>query len=346
MKNKLKTLATFILAGTLLSTTAITVDADDEVVNVYSARKEALILPILERFKEDTGIEFNLVTGKADELLKRIELEGEATPADIFITTDAGRLNRAKEAGVLQAIPSASIEPTPEHLRDADDMWVGLSMRARPIFYALDRVNPDELSTYEQLTDESWQGRVCIRSSSNIYNQSLLASMIESNGPDTTLEWATAFVKNFARPPSGGDTDQIKAVAAGLCDVAIANTYYYGRLVASDKDADNEVAARIGVFWPNQGDGDRGTHVNVSGGGIVKHSKNADNAVRLIEYLLTTDSQIWYANVNHEYPIVPGVPVSSVLEEIGSFRADDINMTTLGKNNRKAVELMDKAGWR
>ncbi len=346
MKFNLKTLIAFTVAGFLLSAGGIIVNASDEVVNVYSARKEALVLPILERFKEDTGIEFNLVTGKADELLKRIELEGEATPADLFITVDAGRLYRAKESGVLQAIPSASIALAPEHLRDADNLWVGLSMRARPIFYALDRVNPDELSTYEQLADESWQGRVCIRSSSNIYNQSLLASMIESNGPDITLEWATTFVKNFARPPSGGDTDQIKAVAAGLCDVAIANTYYYGRLAASDKDADNEVAASVGVFWPNQGDGDRGTHVNVSGGGIVKHSKNAGNAVRLIEYLLTTDSQSWYANVNHEYPVVPSVPVSSVLEGIGSFRADDVNMTVLGKNNRKAVELMDKAGWR
>ena len=346
MKINLKTLITFTFAGLLLFAGGIAVKASDEVVNVYSARKEALILPILERFREDTGIGFNLVTGKADELLKRIELEGEATPADLFITVDAGRLYRAKESGVLQAIPSASIAPAPEHLRDADDMWVGLSMRARPIFYALDRVNPDELSTYEQLADQSWQGRVCIRSSSNIYNQSLLASMIESNGPDMTLEWATAFVKNFARPPSGGDTDQIRAVAAGLCDVAIANTYYYGRLAASDKDADNEVAASVGVFWPNQGDDDRGTHVNVSGGGIVKHAKNAGNAVRLIEYLLTTDSQNWYANVNHEYPVVPSVPVSNVLERIGSFRADDVNMTVLGKNNRKAVELMDKAGWR
>ena len=346
MKINLKTLIALTFAGFLFSAGAITVKASDEVVNVYSARKEALILPILERFKEDTGIGFNLVTGKADELLKRIELEGEATPADLFVTVDAGRLYRAKEAGVLQAIPSDAIAPAPQHLRDADDMWVGLSMRARPIFYATDRVNSDELSTYEQLADESWQGRICIRSSSNIYNQSLLASMIESNGPDRTLEWATAFVKNFARPPSGGDTDQIKAVAAGLCDVGIANTYYYGRLAASDKDADNEVAASVGVFWPNQGDGDRGTHVNVSGGGIVKHSKNAGNAVRLIEYLLTTDSQNWYANVNHEYPVVPSVPVSNVLEGIGSFRADDVNMTVLGKNNRKAVELMDKAGWK
>lgn len=345
MKFHLKTLLVFTFAGFLFATGVTIVNASEEVVNVYSARKEALILPILERFKEDTGIGFNLVTGKADELLKRIELEGEATPADLFITVDAGRLYRAKEAGVLQAIPSTSIEPTPEHLRDADGMWVGLSMRARPIFYALDRVNPNELSTYEQLADENWQGRVCIRSSSNIYNQSLLASMIESNGPDMTLEWATAFVKNFARPPSGGDTDQIKAVAAGLCDVAIANTYYYGRLAASDKDANNEVAAKVGVFWPNQGDGDRGTHVNVSGASIVKHSKNAGNAIRLIEYLLTTDSQSWYANVNHEYPVVPGVPISSTLKGIGSFTADDVNMTALGMNNRKAVELMDQAGW-
>ncbi len=347
MKFQLKHIVFCLLTGVLaLSAVALRVSADDHVVNIYSARKEALILPVLERFKNDTGIEFNLVTGKADELLKRIELEGDATPADLFITVDAGRLHRAKQADVLQPIVSAMVmSAVPEHLRDPDGLWVGLSMRARPIFYAVGRVTPDELSTYEKLGNQQWRGRICIRSSSNIYNQSLVASMIESNGTGRTLDWANHLVENFARTPSGGDTDQIKAVAAGQCDIAIANTYYYGRLAASSDENNRMVAEKVQVFWPNQGVDERGVHVNVSGAGITRYAKNPENAVRLLEYLLTTDSQNWYAQVNHEYPVVPNVPISDVLTAIGSFKADDINMAVLGVNNRKAVELMDRAGW-
>lgn len=337
-----------LVCGALILTLAVgPVVADSGKVNIYSARKEALILPILEIFKEETGISFNLVTGKADELLKRIELEGQATPADLFITVDAGRLYRAKQAGVLQPISSeAVLSRVPEKLRDEDGLWVGLSMRARPIFYSKERVDPGSLSTYEQLTDEVWKGRICVRSSSNIYNQSLVASMIEANGAEKTLQWATPFVGNFARDPAGGDTDQIKSVAAGECDIGIANTYYYGRLAASDNPDNQAVAAAVGVFWPNQGSGDRGTHVNVSGAGITKHAKNRDNAIRLLEFLTTEDSQNWYAQVNHEYPVVPNVAPSSTLQAIGEFRADDVNMTALGANNRKAVEVMDLAGWK
>ncbi len=348
MKSSLKFFIFCLLSGALIaSAAALRAMADDNVVNIYSARKEALILPALEQFQEHTGIQFNLVTGKADELLKRIELEGDATPADLFITVDAGRLHRARHAGVLQPITSEVVSTSvPANLRDPDDLWTGLSMRARPIFYSTDRVNPSELSTYEQLGDEIWRGRICIRSSSNIYNQSLVASMIESIGADKTLQWATRFVRNFARPPSGGDTDQIKAVAAGLCDVAIANTYYYGRLAASSDAADQRIAESVGVFWPNQSMGERGVHVNVSGAGITRYAKNKDNATRLLEYLLTEQSQLWYAQVNHEYPVVSDVPISNVLMDIGPFRADRINMSALGENNRKAVELMDLAGWR
>ena len=338
--------ATIVLAFVLLSCTAWPLLADDAVVNIYSARKEALIKPILDEFKSASGIEYNLITGKADELLKRIELEGDATPVDIFITVDAGRLYRAKQADVLQPIDPSILESAPNNLRDADGYWVGLSMRARPIFYSKERVNPDELSTYEQLADPAWEGRVCIRSSSNIYNQSLVASMIESRGEQDTLAWANQFVGNFARPPSGGDTDQIRAVAAGQCDIAIANTYYYGRLAASSKAADQEVTTEVGVFWPNQSEDQRGVHVNVSGAGITKHAKNLSSATQLLAFLLTAQSQSWYANVNHEYPVVANVPKSAVLSEIGDFRADSINMTALGENNRRAVELMDKAGWK
>ena len=226
--------------------------SDDEAVNIYSARKEALILPLLERFRDETGIEFNLVTGKADELLKRLQLEGSATPADVLITTDAGRLHRAREAGVLQAIESDPIlRSVPDQLRDADGFWVGLSQRARTIIHARHRVDAAELSTYEDLADPRWKGRVCVRSSSNIYNQSLVASMIEAVGAERTEAWAGGLVENFARPPAGGDTDQLRAVAAGQCDVAIANTYYFGRLVASGKEEDRDVVAELELFWPN-----------------------------------------------------------------------------------------------
>ena len=333
-----------VAAVCALSLAGPAVAADAE-VNVYSARQEALILPLLERFEANTGIEVNLVTGKADALLKRLESEGRSTPADVLITTDAGRLQRAKEAGVLQAVDSPVLrDRIPANLRDRDHHWFGLSQRARVIFYARDRVDPAELSTYEALAEPRWKGRICIRSSGNIYNQSLVASMIESRGVEQTEAWARALVANFARKPAGGDTDQLRAAAAGQCDIAIANTYYFGRLVASDKPEDREVARALGVFWPNQ-DG-RGAHVNVSGAGVTRHASHPEAARRLLEFLTGDEAQAWYAEVNNEYPVVAGAPVSEVLRGFGDFKADSLNLTRLGENNRAAVELMDRAGWR
>jgi len=197
-------------------------------VNVYSARQDSLIVPLLDRFTEKTGIEVNLITGTANALLSRIQAEGAATPADVLVTVDAGNLHRAKEAGVLAAVNSSTLaEKIPANLRDMDNQWFGLTIRSRPIFYAKDRVNPSELYTYEALTDSQWNKRICIRSSSNIYNQSLVASMIEANGADATLQWAEGLVSNLARKPAGGDTDQLRAAASGQCDLAIANTYYF-----------------------------------------------------------------------------------------------------------------------
>jgi len=315
------------------------------VVNVYSARKEALIKPMLERFTADTGITVNLVTGKADALLKRLEVEGSASPADLFVTVDAGRLHRAKEAGVLQVARSEKLDRViPPRLRDADGYWYGMSQRARTIFYVKDKVSPEELSTYEDLVDPKWQGRICIRSSSNIYNQSLIASMIDALGVEKTENWAAGLVKNFAKPPSGGDTDQLKAAAAGVCDIAIANTYYFGRLLNSE-DADKQaVAAKLAAFWPNQ-DG-RGVHINVSGVGVTRSAKNVENAVKLMEYMALEPSQLWYAEVNNEYPAVANVKIPEKLASMGEFKADDIELTKLGDNNRAAVELMDRAGWK
>ena len=338
--------ALVLMCGAFWAPSARSAD-DDRSVNIYSARKEALILPILERFRDQTGIEFNLVTGKADALLKRLRMEGEASPADVFITVDAGRLHRAKEAGVLQKIGSESIDAAvPAHLRDADGFWVALSKRARTIIYARDRVDATALSTYEGLADPTWKGRICIRSSGNIYNQSLVASMIEASGVEQTEAWAEGLVGNFARPPAGGDTDQLRAVAAGECDAAVANTYYFGRLAASSKEEDQAVAAALKAFWPNQGEGDRGVHMNVSGVGITASAQNRESAIRLLEFLVSPEAQTWYADVNHEYPVVHGVAASETLESFGAFKEDTLNLTALGANNRQAVELMDRAGWR
>lgn len=340
MRNRLVSVFGLMLAGIL----AAPVQASEE-VNLYSARKEDLIKPLLDRFTKQTGIEVNLVTGGADALLKRLESEGRNSPADLLLTTDAGRLHRAKEAGVLQPVESEKLEQAiPASYRDPEGYWYGLSVRARPIMYVKGEVDPSELSTYEALADSKWRNRICIRSSSNIYNQSLVASMIASEGVEKTEAWARDFVKNFARKPAGGDRDQIKAAAAGLCDIAIANTYYLGMMLHSDDPAERKAANKMAIFWPNQ-DG-RGTHVNVSGIGLTAAADRRENAVRLMEFLVSDEAQRWYAQTNHEYPVKSGVELSDTLAAWGEFKADDLNMAKLGEFNAEAVRLMDRAGWR
>jgi iron(III) transport system substrate-binding protein len=314
-------------------------------VNLYSARKEELIKPLLDRFTADTGIKVNLVTGKADALLKRLESEGRNTPADLLLTTDAGRLYRAYEAGLLQPVRSDTLErAVPAIYRDPEGHWFGVSVRARVLMYASDRLDPAGLSTYEDLADERWKGRICIRSSNNIYNQSLVASLIVAHGEAETEAWAKGLIANLARPPKGGDRDQIKAVAAGQCDVAVANTYYLGTMLNSSDPAQREAAAKISVFWPNQAD--RGSHVNVSGAGITRHARNRNNAVRLLEFMTTEESQRWYAEANLEYPVRTGITLNPTLEAWGTFAGDTINLAELGRHNAAAVRLMDRAGWK
>jgi iron(III) transport system substrate-binding protein len=314
-------------------------------VNLYSARKEALIKPLLDTFTAETGIRVNLVTGKADALLKRLESEGRNSPADLFLTTDAGRLHRAKETGVLAPIQSGMLtKNVPDSYRDPEGYWYGLSVRARPILFVKGKVTPEDLSTYEALADPKWKGRVCIRSSNNIYNQSLVASMIASEGVAKTEQWAKGFVANFARPPRGGDRDQIKAAAAGVCDIAIANTYYLAIMLASDDPSQRKAAEQVSVYWPDQQG--RGAHVNVSGIGLTKAAGNKDNALKLMEFLVSEKAQQWYAQTNHEYPVVPTVPVSDTLKAWGEFKADDLNLSLLGKYNAEAVRLMDRVGWK
>ncbi|SIT68492.1 iron(III) transport system substrate-binding protein [Ectothiorhodosinus mongolicus] len=312
-------------------------------VNVYSARQEALIKPLMDDFTAQTGIRVNIVSARADALLQRLLSEGRNTPADVLITVDAGNLNNAKQNGVLAAIDSEVLNAAvPEALRDAEGHWYGLSMRARPILYNRDRVDPATLSDYEALTDAQWRGRICIRSSSNVYNQSMTASMIIANGVEATETWARGLVANLARPPRGGDRDQIRAAAAGQCDIAIANTYYIG-LMLNGEGADLEAARALGVHWPNQ-EG-RGVHVNVSGAGVITHSRNKDNAVKLLEFLVSDSAQRWYAEINQEYPVKEGVAWSETLQSFGSFKADSVNLGSLGNYNAEAVRLMDRAGW-
>jgi len=342
-------LSKLTLVGLALAISSAPAVAETEEVNLYSARKEALIKPLLERFTKETGIEVNLVTGKADALLQRLKTEGRNSPADVLLTVDAGNLHRAKEAGLTQSFESEAVaDAVPAQYRDPEGHWTGLSLRARPIMYVKDEVDPSELSTYEALADPKWKGRICIRSSSNVYNQSLVASMIAADGTETTQEWAEGIVENMARPPKGGDRDQIKAAAAGQCDIAIANTYYLAGMLKSDDSSEKEPAEKVAIFWPNQpgaGDG-RGTHVNVSGATVTAASENTDAAVQLIEFLVSPEAQAWYAEVNGEYPVREGVEISPVLAEWGEFKADDLDLVRLGELNSAALMLMDRAGWK
>ncbi len=314
-------------------------------VNVYSSRHYDTDMTLYNQFTEKTGISVNLIEGGSDELIERINSEGLNSPADILITVDAGRLWRAKAAGVLQPHESDELNRLiPEELRDIDGEWVGLSKRVRGLIYHKDRVDPSELEGYWELAEEKWSGRLCVRSSNNIYNQSLVASLIETHGLEETEEWAGSLVANFAQPPQGGDTDQIKAVAAGVCDIALANHYYLARLLSSSSRADREVADQVAIYFPSSEYG--GAHVNISGAGITRHSPNRDNAVRFLEYLATEDAQQLFSVANNEFPILETLELPAALNQFGVFDSDAVNVTSYGENNPAAIRLMDRAGWR
>lgn len=338
MKNIMRTLLA-------LTTLACSFSVSAAEVNVYSARSEGLIKPALDRFSEETGITVNLISDSADALIRRIELEGTNSPADILLTVDVGRLHRAKEAGLFQAIDSAVLESrVPASYRDPDNAWFGLSLRSRVIVYANERVQAGEINNYEDLADPKWRNQVCIRSSSNIYNQSLVASMIAHKGEAATEAWAEGLVANLARRPQGGDRDQIKAAAAGQCKFAVTNSYYLAGLLNSSVAADVEAAKKVTVIWPNQDD--RGAHMNVSGAGLLKTAKNTAEAIQLIEFLSDDFAQEWYAETNNEYPVRSDVSISDTLKGFGEFKADELNLENLGIHNAAAVRLMDRAGWR
>lgn len=319
--------------------------SESEVVNIYSARHYDTDQQLYDNFTEETGIEINLIEGSSDELIERINNEGVNSPADVVITVDAGRLWRAKDAGVLQSFESDYLsENIDAEMRDPEGYWVGLSNRVRGIVYNTETVDPADLEGYWELADEQWEGRICIRSSNNIYNQSLVASLIERHGEEATEEWATNFVNNFARSPQGGDTDQVRAVAAGLCDVAVANHYYLARLMQSDAPEDEEVASQVAMYFPSEEHG--GAHVNISGAGVAANSPNEANAIRFIEYLATEEAQEYYAIANNEFPVLDGMELPDVLDQFGEFDTDGINVAVYGSNNPIAIQVMDRAGWR
>ncbi len=328
-----------------LSGFAFSKPANNQDVNVYSHRHYETDQKLFEKFTERTGIEVNVVKASADELIKRLEIEGENSPADVLITVDAGRLHRAKSKGLLQPVQSEMLsENVPAHLRDPEGHWFGLTRRARVIVYSKERVRPDELSTYEALTDETWRGKVLVRSSQNIYNQSLLASLIAHEGRDAARAWAAGIVENMARKPKGNDRDQVKAIAAGIGDLALMNTYYIGLMLNSSNAEERKVAKQVAIFFPDQ-DG-RGTHVNVSGAGVTASSKNKANAIKFLEFLTGEEAQGKFAAANYEYPVNPQVEWSPLLNSWGTFKADTLNLYLLGKYNSEAVKFFDEVGWR
>lgn len=316
-----------------------------QVVNIYSARKEYLIKPLIRAFEKETNIKVNLVAGKAKSLQKRLELEGKNTQADVLLTVDAGNLYRAKIKNLTKSINSKKLNRLiPEKLRDPDGYWYGLSIRSRIIMFNPKTIERKDLSTYEDLANPKWKGRICMRSSNNIYNQSLLASLIIHLGEKEAKQWALSIVKNFARNPKGNDRTQMTSVVLGECDLTLANTYYLGKWISSKKEDERNFAKRINVFFPNQDN--RGAHINISGASVVKYSKNTANAIKFIEFLAGDKAQELYAKSNHEYPIRENIEVSKIVRSWGyPFKSDEVNLEKLGKNNGVAIRIFDEVNW-
>ncbi len=314
-------------------------------VNVYSGRKAKLIKPLLDQFQNQTGIKVNLVTAKSDALIKRIESEGKSSPADILITVDAGRLDRAKKMDLLQSLSNLPvIKDIPKHYIDKDNKWVALSKRIRTIVFSKENIKNNYIKDFADLANEEWNQRICVRSSNNIYNQSLVASLIANYGEKNTEKLIKRVVENFARKPSGNDRSQIKAVAKNECDIAIVNHYYYLIMLQSNDADQREDANKVSLTFLNQES--TGAHVNVSGIGITKYSKNLENARKLITFLLNKKSQEWYAAVNYEYPVLESAKTNELLESWGKVILDEKNINQLGDLNSRAVKLMDRVGWK
>lgn len=332
------------LTGAILAT-AMTGLAGAAEINLYSGRHYDGDAQLYAGFEAATGIKVNVIEGKTDELLARLEAEGEASPADVFFTADAGNLWRAEDKGLLQPIESAALTAAiPAEYRDPNNQWFGVSRRARIIFIAKGAIDPALVQTYADLARPELKGKLCMRSGSAIYNLSLLGGLIEKIGPEKAEAWAKGVVDNLAKPPQGGDSDQIKAVAAGECAVTLANTYYFVRFLTSDKPEDKAVAEKIQWIFPDQA-GD-GAHVNISGAAVAKYAPNKDEAIKFIEYLATPEAQSYFAKGNNEYPIGSATSDNPALEDLGPFKADALNVAAYGRNQKAAQEIMDRVGWK
>lgn len=321
------------------ATTDDATSADGQTITIYSSRNEQLIKPLLDRYTEETGVKIELVTDKTGPLMARLQAEGQNTPADMLLTVDAGNLWQATQQGLLQPVASTVLENNvPAKYRDPKGQWTGLSLRARTIFYDPSKVSADQLSTYADLADPKWKGKLCLRTSKKVYNQSLVASMIEHLGAEKTEEIIRGWVDNLATDVFSDDTSMLEAIAAGQCEVGIANSYYYGRIL------DEKPNFPVKIFWANQGT--TGTHVNVSGAGVVTGSDNPDGTLKLIEWLSSDEAQGIYASSDKEFPVKEGVDESEMLRSWGSFKKDDINVQKFGELQTQAIQMMDKAGYK
>ena len=318
--------------------------AQQQVLNLYSSRHYQTDEALYANFEKATGIKVNRIDGPEDPLIERMKSEGDKSPADLLVTVDMGRLLKAQQLGLFQPISSKLLEEKiPAELRAPDGSWFGFSVRARPIYYAKSRVDKSQLPDYESLADPKWKGKICVRSGSHPYNLSLMSSIIAANGAAKAEEWAKGVVANMARPPKGGDTDQIAGVASGECDIALGNTYYFVRILKSEKPADQAIAEKVGVIFPNQGN--RGAHINISGAGVAKYAPNKANAIKFLEYLASPEAQEYFANGNNEYPIV-GKPDNLPLGSLGTFKRDPLPMDAVGKNYAAAARIFDRVGWK
>lgn len=336
-----------VFAGLFLATFSIgQAAAQEKVLNLYTARHYSTDEAFYTGYTKATGIKINRIEGGEDALFERIKAEGANSPADVFLTVDAARLWRAEQAGIFAPLKSSVLDMRiPTASRDADNKWFGFSARARVIAYDKSKIKPAELARYEDLASPKWTGQICVRPSSHPYNLSLISSMINHLGEEKATEWARGVTANLARPPRGGDTDQLRGVEVGECSIAISNHYYYLRIMRSEKPEDRTFVEKVGLIWPNQGD--RGTHINISGGGMLQQAPNRDAAVKFLEYLASDAAQTLFANGNNEWPIVKGAKLANpALESLGQFKTDPLPLASLGKTQATAQRIADKVGWK
>ena len=319
----------------------------EQVVNMYSQRHYDVDQKQYDNFEKITGIKVNVIKANADELIQRMKNEGDNSQADLFITVDVGKLWQAGEMGLFQKFNDESVFKNidPQFL-DKNGYWVPVTYRSRVVVYSNERVNKEDLSTYEDLANEKWRGRLLVRSSSNAYNQALMSSLVANLGPEAVTSWSEGVVKNFARDPKGSDRDQVKAIAAGQGDIAIVNSYYIGLLLSSEKEEEINAGNAVSVFFPNQADGDRGAHINVSGIALTKNAPNKENAIELIKYLTSVEGQETYVNNSYEYSVNPNVKPDEIVQAWGEFKKDPVDLNMLGIKRDEAIRIFDKTGWK